>query len=396
MAGILDGLRVLDLTRNVAGPYCTMILGDLGAEVIKVERPGAGDDTREWQPPAWNGRSTTFLGLNRNKKSLAVDLDAEEGQDIVRRLADRADVVVESFRLGSLQKRGLGYEQVLARNPRVIYCSITGFGPRGPHRGRPGYDPIIQAYSGIMSITGAPSGPPVRVGPSIVDMGAGLWCVAGVLGALYERQRTGRGCRVETSLLEVGVGWIGYHMPAYLGTGKVPGRMGSQVPMIAPYEAFATKDGYLVLAAPNDQIFARLCAALGVADLPTDARFRTNSARIANRGALHQALEGQLQTDTAVRWEEVLLAQQVPCSRIRTLDEVALDPQVEALRLLMPVAHPAIPNLRLLDLPMTVNGEKAARREAPPELGQHTSEVLNTLGYGADDVDDLRRRGVIG
>ncbi|HKV44900.1 MAG TPA: CoA transferase [bacterium] len=396
MGGILDGLSVLDLTRNVAGPYCTMILGDLGAEVIKIERPGSGDDTREWQPPAWNGRSTTYLGLNRNKKSLAVNLDDADGTAIVHRLAARADVVVESFRVGSMAKRGLGYEQVSAENPRVIYCSITGFGLWGPHRDRPAYDPIIQAYSGIMSMTGEPTGPPVRVGPSVVDMGAGLWGALGILGALYQRQRTGRGSRVDTSLLEVGVAWIGYHLPGYLATGKIPGRMGSRSPMIAPYEAFAARDGYLQLAAPNDQIFVRLCLALELTGLVDDGRFRTNAARIANREALHEALEARLRTHTAARWEEILLAQRIPCSRIRTVDEVAVDPQVEALRLLMPVEHPAIAGLRLIDLPVAIDGERAANRGAPPDLGQHSQEVLAGLGYDGDRIDDLRRRGVIG
>jgi len=396
VAGILDGLSILDLTRNVAGPYCTMILGDLGAEVIKIERPGGGDDTREWRPPAWNGHSTTYLGLNRNKKSVAVNLDDADGTAIVRRLAARADVLVESFRVGSLSKRGLGYEQVSADNPRVIYCSITGFGTRGPHRDRPAYDPIIQAYSGIMSMTGEATGPPVRVGPSVVDMGAGIWGALGILGALYQRQRTGRGSRVDTSLLEVGVAWIGYHLPGYLATGKIPRRMGSRSPMIAPYEAFATQDGFLQLAAPNDQIFARLCRALELTGLEDDQRFRTNAARIANREVLHEALEARLHTNTAARWEEILLAQRIPCSRIRTLDDVAVDPQIEALRLLMPVVHPDIDGLKLIDLPVAIDGERAANCGAPPDLGQHSREVLTGLGYDEGRIDDLRRRGVIG
>ncbi len=395
MAGILNGVRVLDLTRNVAGPYCTMILGDLGADVIKIERPQGGDDTRHWQPPSWNGSSTTFLGLNRNKKGLAVDLDHEEGRQIVLRLASEMDVVVESFRHGSLRKRGLAYEQVSTVNPRVIYCSISGFGTRGPHRDRPGYDPVIQAYSGIMSITGEEGRPPVRVGPSIVDMGTGLWCVIGILAALHERERTGRGCRIETSLLEVGVAWVGYQVAGYLGTGTVPGRSGSQVAMIAPYEAFATEDDHLFVAAPNDQIFARLCEAVGLADLPRHDRFRTNYNRVTHREELHQVLQERLKTDTACRWEELLLSQQIPCSRIRTLDEVVADPQVEAMELLMPIPHPAIPDLKLVDLPLTISGQRAARRDPPPDLGQHSQEVLRSMGYGEEHIQVLRQMGVI-
>jgi len=372
-----------------------MILGDLGAEVIKIERPDGGDDTRDWHPPSWSGYSTTFLALNRNKKSLAVDIDDRDGREIVLRLATGADVIVESFRHGSLSKRGLAYAQVSALNPRLVYCSITGFGARGPHRDRPGYDALIQAYAGIMSITGEPEGGPVRVGPSIVDMGAGLWAALGILGGLYQRERTGRGRPIETSLLEVGVAWVAYHMAGYLGGGTVPGRTGSQVAMIAPYEAFATEDEYLLLAAPNDHIFERLCRALGVSEVSEDERFRTNADRVAHREELHQLLEHRLATASARRWEALFLEQQIPCSRIQTLDEVATDPQVEALGLLTGLFHSGIPNLRLVDLPLMIGGRRAARQEPPPELGQHSDEILQQLGYGRDRIEDLRRRAVI-
>jgi crotonobetainyl-CoA:carnitine CoA-transferase CaiB-like acyl-CoA transferase len=273
-----------------------MILGDLGADVIKIERPDTGDDTRHWRPPSWHEHSTIFLALNRNKRSLAVDIDRPEGNAVVRRLAQASDVVVESFRPGSLSRRGFGYEQVSRDHPAVIFCSITGFGTKGPQRDRPGYDPVIQAYSGIMSITGEDGRPPVRVGPSIVDMGAGLWSALGILAALYERERTGRGCQIDTSLLEVGVAWVGYQIVAYLGSGKIPGRIGSQVAMIAPYEAFAAQDEYLFVSAPNDKIFGRLCEAMELHELLQDDRFRTNPDRVLNREALHKALEERLQT----------------------------------------------------------------------------------------------------
>ncbi len=396
MAGILDGIRVLDLTRNIAGPFCTMILGDLGADVVKVERPGAGDDAREWQPPAWNGRSTTFLGFNRNKRSLAVDLDQPDGQAIVRRLAAGADVFVESFRPGSLARRGLDYDSLRETTPRMIYCSITGFGTTGPHQDRPGYDPVVQAYSGIMSLTGEPGRPPVRTGPAIVDMGSGMWCATGVLGALFVRERTGEGCRVETSLLETGVAWIGYNLLGYLATGIVPEPVGSGAAMIAPYEAFATRDGHLQLAAGNDQIFARLCGALGMTGLPADARFRTNAERVAHRDALHEILEERFRGQTAREWEATLLAHQIPCSRVRTLDEVAADPQVEALEMLPRIPHPAIPDFRAANLPLSINGRRAVRLTPPPEVGQHTGEILETAGYSEAQIADLRRRGVIG
>ncbi|HET8999198.1 MAG TPA: CoA transferase [bacterium] len=396
MAAVLDGIRVLDLTRNIAGPFCSMILGDLGADIIKVERPGVGDDTREWRPPDWNGISTIFLSFNRNKRSLVVDLDHPDGQAIVRRLAAEVDVLVESFRTGSLAKRGLDYAHVRAGNPKIVYCSITGFGSTGPLADRPGYDPVIQAYSGIMSMTGEPGRPPCRTGPSIVDIGAGMWAALGVLGALHARERSGRGCRIETSLLETGVAWVGYHLVAYLATGRAPGPVGSRAAMIAPYEGFATRDGYLQLAAGNTSIFERLCNALGTPELAGDSRFRTNADRVTNRDALHEILEARFLTRTAREWEAVLLAGDIPCSRVRKLDEVAADPQVEALNLFPPVPHPAIPDLRLANLPITIDGERAARLDLPPDPGQHTDEILMDYGYRREEISRLRARGIVG
>ncbi len=394
--GVLQGVRVLDLTRNIAGPYCAMILGDLGAEVIKVERPGGGDDTREWLPPAWNGISTTFLAFNRNKKSVAVDLDRDEGRDAILKIARRSDVLLESFRRGSLGRRGLDYERVRAENPRLVYCTITGFGTVGPHRDRPGYDPVLQAYSGIMSLTGEPGGRPLRTGPSIVDNGTGMWAALGVVCALLARERTGRGAHVETSLLDTGVTWIGYHLLGYLATGRIPPPVGTTATMIAPYEGFATRDGYLQLAAGNDRIWARLCEVLELPALPSDPRFRTNSDRVAHRDELHEILEARFRTEGAAHWEEVLLAHGVPCSRVRTLADVATDPQVAALDLLKPVPHPAIPNLTMVDLPVAIDGRRAAAQVAPPAVGQHTDEVLADLGYSAGEIAALRERGVVG
>jgi crotonobetainyl-CoA:carnitine CoA-transferase CaiB-like acyl-CoA transferase len=396
MPGILDGVRVLDLTRNFAGPCCTQILGDLGADIVKVERPGPGDDTREWRPPDWNGVSTSFMAFNRNKRSLAVDLDAPDGQAIVRRLALRADVLVESFRHGSLAKRGLDYARVSAENPRVVYCSINGFGSTGPLRDRPGYDPVVQAYSGIMSITGEPGRRPLRTGPSIVDIGTGMWCGLAVVGALYARERTGRGARIESSLLETGVAWVGYHLIGYFATGRVPGPVGSSASMIAPYEGFATRDGHLQLAAGNNAIFARLCRVLDLPELPADPRFRTNADRVAHREELHEILEAKFVTRSAREWEETLSAHEVPCSRVRRLDEVTRDPQVAALDMFPSVPHAAIPDLRLVDQAFRIDGDRAARLEPPPSVGQHTDEILATCGYGAAEIADLRTRRVIG
>lgn len=395
-AGILDGVVILDLTRNVAGPFCTMTLGDLGADVIKIERPGGGDDTREWRPPSWDGESATFLSFNRNKRSLALDIDRPEGRDIVMRLAERADVVVESFRNGSLAKRGMGYADIAKTNPRIVYCSISAFGSRGPHAGRSAYDPIIQAYSGMMSTTGEEGRPPVRTGSATVDIGTGLWAALGVVLSLYDRKRTGAGGLVEASLLETGIGWMSYHLAGFLGSGKVPGRLGSRGAIAAPYEAFATMDDYLYVAAPNDQLFERLCHVLALPELPLDRRFRSNPDRIAHREALHQILEARFKTASAASWEGLLMKRELPCSLIRGVDQVVTDPQVEALDLLMDVPHPIVQNLRLVDLPISIDGKRASRGQAPPALGEHTDEILTSVGFDAEAITALRQRGVVG
>lgn len=393
--GTLDGVVVLDLTRNVAGPLCTMTLADLGADVVKIERPGAGDDTREWRPPSWGDESATFLAFNRNKRSLALDIDTPEGREIILRLADRADVVVESFRSGSLAKRGMGYDDLSRRNPRLVYCSISAFGARGPHSGRPAYDPVIQAYSGIMSTTGEDGRPHVRTGPATIDIGTGMWAALGIVLALYERQKTGAGRLVEASLLETGIGWMSYHLAGYLGSGKVPGRLGSRGAIAAPYEAFATRDDALYIAAPNDQLFERLCHVLELPDLPLDPRFRSNPDRILHREALHEIIEARLKTAGAAEWEALLLKRELPCSRIRGVDQLQSDPQVKALNLLMDVPHPSIPDLRLVDLPFSMDGKRARRRGTPPSLGQHTDEILRAVGFDAEAIAGLRLRKVI-
>jgi crotonobetainyl-CoA:carnitine CoA-transferase CaiB-like acyl-CoA transferase len=395
MQGILAGIRVIDLTRNVAGPFCTMTLADLGADVIKIERPSTGDDTREWRP-AWGGYSTTFLAFNRNKRSVAVDLDHPDGAEIIKRLVGSADVLVESFRPGSLAKRGLAPEVLQAINPRLVLCSISGFGARGPQQGRPGYDPVIQAYCGIMSITGEAHGMPVRTGPAVVDMGAGLWGALGVLAALFERQRTGVGRRVETSLLETGLGWLSYHIAGFLGSGMVPQRAGSQGIVAAPYETFQTADEYLFLAAPNDHLFVRLCRALDLPGVPDDPRFSSNPARLAHRAELHDVLEARFRSGSAAHWEQLLVAQEIPCSRIRSVSDLVADPQVAALGLLMPLSHSQVPNLQQVDLPVALDGQRAVRRDAPPDLGQHTEEVLHAVGYARAEIEGLRQAGVIG
>jgi formyl-CoA transferase/CoA:oxalate CoA-transferase len=372
-----------------------MILGDLGAEVIKVERPGTGDDVRHWRPPAWNGISTTFMSVNRNKKSIAVDLDRDDGQAIIRRLAQHSDVLVESFRPSSLARRGLDYATLSRDNPRLVYCTITGFGAVGPHKERPGYDPVVQAYSGIMSVTGEPGGRPLRTGPSIVDNGTGVWSALAVVCALLTRVRTGRGAYIQTSLFEIGVTWVGYYLLGYLGTRQIPQPVGTTAAMIAPYESFATREGYLQVAAGNDRLFVLVCDTLDLPDVPRDPRFVTNAERVGHREELHEILEKRFLLETAEHWEEILLAVGVPCSRVRNLADIAGDSQLAALGLLASIPHPDIPNFAMLDLPFSIDGCRAATLEPPPGLGQHTDEVLNTAGYSKTEIAALRERGTV-
>ena len=394
--GPLHGVTILDLTRNLAGPFCTMILADLGARVIKVERPGSGDDTRHWRPPTWGTESSLFLSVNRNKESLALDIDTDAGAAVVRRLVASADILVESFKGGSLAKRKLDYPHISKLNPRLVYCSLSGFGSRGPHAERPGYDTLVQAYSGIMSITGEPDGRPVRTGPSIIDMTTGMWGAIGALAAIRSRDLTGHGQHVETSLLETGIVWMSYFIAGFMADGTVPGPMGSSHSLIAPYEEFATRDGYIFVAAPNNSLFAMLCATLQtaeVATLPTDPLFSSNSQRVKNRPALHALLEAALRTADTDSWEQRLQAAGIPCSRIQTVDKLVDDPQVQALQMIRRYAHPTIADLRLVDHPISYDGTRSFQHNGAPALGQHTQAILHSLGYGESEIAAMVRDG---
>lgn len=388
-------MQVLDLTRNLAGPFCTMILGDLGADVIKVERPGVGDDTRSWAPPTWNGVSTTFLSANRSKRSLGVNLDTAEGVEIVRRLATSADVLVETFRPGSLDKRALGYKDLKELNPGLIYCSISAYGQVGPLRDAPGYDAVVQAKTGIMSLTGYADEPPARLGIGAVDLGTALWTTVGILSAWATRNLTGRGCRIEASLFEVAAWWLSYHVTGYLATQVVPQRSGTAVGFIEPYELFPTADEDLFIAAPNNSLFVALLGALEMVNLVSDLRFADNPARVQNRLELHKLISQQLMSRPAIEWERRLNAVSVPCSRVRTVADLVTDEQLAALRMLRDVPHPTIQNLRLVDIPISRDGSRAEHHLPPPELGEHTGEILRKLGYSDDRIRLLRQSHVV-
>lgn len=391
----LQDVRVLDLTRNFAGPYCTMILGDLGADVIKVERLGIGDDTRNWAPPTWNGVSTTFMSANRNKRSLAVDLNTPEGLEIVRRLAQEADMLVESFRPGSLAKRGLGYEDLKVDNPGLIYCSISAYGPTGPLKDEPGYDPIVQALSGVIDMTGEPDQEPVRLPISAMDLGAGMWAVIGLLSAQLRKQETGQGCRVETSLFETAAWWMNYHVVAYLGTGVSPTRQGTGTPFIAPYEIFPASDEGVLVCAGNDSLFRSFMEILDIPELADDARFTTNPSRVKNRVELRKLIIERFKNRTSVEWVELLETRAIPCSRINTVANFAQNEQLAALGLLGSFPHPQVPDLRLVDSAVSLDGVRSAQKLPPPLLGQHTDEILGDLGFSDKDAAALREKGIV-
>jgi len=386
----LAGLLVADLTQNVAGPYCTQILGDLGADIVKVERLGRGDDARAWGPPFWGQESATFMSVNRNKRSLAVDLKADEGRAVVERLLGRADVFVQSLRAGAAEELGLGYARVAALQPRLVYCSVTAFGTEGPLKDRPGYDPLMQAYGGIMSINGHPDQPPARVPVSVVDMGTGMWAVMGILAALRERDRTGRGALVTTALFDTALAWSVFQMSHYFATGEVPRPQGSGTAMIVPYEAFPVVDGWVMIAAGSDALFVKATAALEVPELARDPRFVDNPRRVEHRVALQEALARVTRPLTAEELLGRLQRAGVPSARVSTMDQVATEPQTEASGMLPTVKHPRLPDYRAVALPIKWDGERPAAARVPPLLGEHSAEVLDELGY-----DDAAIRGLV-
>ncbi|MBI2555553.1 MAG: CoA transferase [Candidatus Rokubacteria bacterium] len=391
----LAGIVVADLTLNVAGPFCTQILGDMGADVIKLERPGKGDDARAWAPPFWGTESATFMSLNRNKRSLALDLKAPDGRAIARRLIEKATVFVQSLAAGVVEALGLGWDDVHALNPRLIYCSVTAFGARGPLSALPGYDALMQAYGGLLSVNGHPGQPPARIGASIVDMGTGMWAALGILGALKERDRTGLGSHVTTSLFDTALMWSSYHLMNYFASGEAPQPQGSGTQMIVPYEAFPTADGYVMLAAGSDGLFAGMCEALGIPATATDPRFVDNPARVRNRKALYDLIAGVTQKDKTSHWVERLRAAGVPCAPILSVDQVAAEPQTEASGMLLRAPHPRVPDYRSVALPLEWAGRRHGVTRVPPLLGEHTAEILGRLGYSGADIERLAAGRVV-
>ena len=394
--GPLDGIRVLDLTRVLAGPYCTMFLGDLGAEVVKVEQPGVGDDTRGWGPPFTGGESAYFLCVNRNKKSATVDLKSKEGVALLRRLAEHADVLIENFRPGAMERLGLGEKDLRAANPRLIYASLSGFGADGPMSDAPGYDLIVQAWGGLMSITGPADGEPSKVGVAIIDLVAGLMLGKSIASALFAREKLGVGQKIDTSLLEAEVACLINVGSNYLVEGNIPRRWGNAHPSIVPYQSFKTVDGYLVIGVASEGIWRRFCQAIGRAEWADDSRFEKNSNRVENRSLLIGLLAEIFLDRSTDEWLKLLNSVGVPCAPVQTVDQVFQAPQVLHREMLVQVEHPTAGIVRMAGIPVKFSATPASVRLPPPLLGQHTEEVLASwLGMDGQEVAELKRKDVI-
>ena len=391
----LAGVRVLDLTRILAGPYCTMILADHGAEVVKVENPGKGDDTRSFGPPFQNGESAYFMSVNRNKRSIAVNLKSSEGLAAVKELARRADVVVENFRPGAAEKLGLGASALRKENPRLVYASISGFGQTGPWRDRAGYDLAVQGISGLQSITGPEGGDPTKVGTSIADLLSGIYCAQGILLALYRREKSGVGETVDVSMLDSVVSLLTYQAGIYFSGEGVPTRLGNRHPTIAPYETFSASDGYFNLAIGNDGLWAKFCEVVARPDLAVDARFATNPKRVENHAALHPAVEAITRLRTVATWLELLDKSGIPAGPIFTLAQILEHEVLAAREMVVPMDHPRAGRIRVNGVPVKLADSPGSVRTPPPVLGADTDAVLAELGYDATRIRKLRDAGAV-
>ena len=389
--GPLAGLTILDFTRVLSGPYCTMLLADMGARVIKVEQPGRGDDTRAWGPPFISGESAYFLSINRNKESLTLDLKSPSSRRVIDALLGRADVLVENFRPGTMERIGLSYDALAARYPRLIYCSISGFGQTGPRRSEPGYDAIMQGEAGLMSITGDANGPPFRLGVAISDIVTGMFAAQGITLALLARTRSQRGQRVDIGMLDATAALLTYQAGIYFATGTTPGRMGNRHPTIVPYETFQASDGDFVVAVGNDEQWRRFCDTISLASLVADERFATNRARVVNYPELRPLLAARLITRSRKEWVGDLKTAGVPCGSVRAVAEALEDPQLDARNMVETIDHISAGAIRVLGVPIKLSETPGAVRTAPPALGQHTDQILREdCGLSAKEIESLR------
>ncbi len=395
MPGPLAGFTVLDLTRVLSGPYCTMVLGDLGARIIKVEQPGKGDDTRAWGPPFIGAESAYFLSINRNKESVTLDYKPAAGRAVLEKLIAQADVMVENFRPGTLERAGFGWEAMHQRFPRLVYASIAGYGQTGPRKDEAGYDAVMQAEGGLMSVTGDADRPGYRLGVAITDMVAGLYCAQGITAALLARERSGHGQRVDIGMLDTTAALLTYQAANWFATGKTPQRQGNRHATIAPYETFTTADGEMVIAVGNDEIWKRFCPAAGLPELAGDPRFATNKDRMANYEAMRPPIDRVFRTATSAEWIARLNAAGVPNGAVRDIGQMLNDPHLAAREMVQTLMHPAIGATRVIGTPIKLSDTPASLRTAPPVLGQHTDAVLAELGYSPAEVVELRNTRVV-
>ncbi len=395
MAGALDGIRVLDLSRVLAGPYCSMILGDLGAEVVKVEGPQSKDDTRFWGPPYKSGESAYYFCANRNKRAISLNLKSDRGREALQKLVRQSDVVIQNFKIETSQKLGLDYETLSRLNPRIILASITGFGANGPYRHLPGYDYIIQAMSGLMSITGSESSGPMKVGVAIADVLTGLYAAVGILAALQERKQSDIGQHLDLSLFDAQVSALVNVASNYLVSGEVPRRMGNQHPNIVPYQVFPAQDQDIVIAVGNDSQFARFADAIGLPELAADERYKLNSGRLRHREELVDRIAARMKQKPASAWSRLLEDAGIPNGPINGMDDLFADPQFKARDMLVEMAHPTADTVRLVGSPLKLSKTPVSMRRHPPLFGEHTREVLSELGYSPQDISAMQDRGDI-
>jgi len=395
MTGPLSGFVVVDLTRVLSGPYCTMILADLGARVIKVEQPGKGDDTRHWGPPFLGKESAYFLSINRNKESVTCDFKPPAGREVLDRLIARADVFVENFRPGTIDRNGFGWEAMHAKYPRLVYASISGYGQTGPRREEAGYDAVMQAEGGLMSVTGDPDRHGYRLGVAITDMVAGLYCSQGITAALLARERSGKGQRVDIGMLDTTAALLTYQAANWFANGKIPPRQGNRHATIAPYETFTTKDGDIVVAVGNDGTWQKFCPAIGLAGLAADARFTTNKDRMEHYDAMRPPIDAMFRTKTSAEWIAILNDAGVANGEVRNIGQMLNDPQLEAREMIKTLMHPTVGATRVIGAPIKFSETAASVRTPPPVLGQHTDAVLAELGYDTNAIEDLRQNRVV-
>jgi crotonobetainyl-CoA:carnitine CoA-transferase CaiB-like acyl-CoA transferase len=393
--GPLTGFTIVDLTRVLSGPYCTMVLADLGARVIKVEHPGKGDDTRHWGPPFLGSESAYFLSINRNKESVTCDFKPKEGRALLEKLIAQADVFVENFRPGTIDRAGFGWEAMHAKFPRLVYASISGYGQTGPRREEAGYDAVMQAEGGLMSVTGDPDRPGYRLGVAITDMVSGLYCAQGITAALLARERSGRGQRVDIGMLDTTAALLTYQAANWFATGKIPPRQGNRHATIAPYETFTTKDGDIVIAVGNDQTWQKFCPAIGLPELAADPRFTSNKDRMEHYDAMRPLIDAAFRTRTSAEWMAILNAAGVANGEVRDIGQMLTDPQLAAREMIKTLMHPTVGATRVIGAPIKLSENEATVRTPPPVLGQHTDAVLAEIGYDAPTISELRLKRVI-